>query len=179
MVWYRCCSAVFVWLWDILRHESQEVEEKQALLDSTLESEIYATPGENLQVPRQGTELIPNEDLEHAIIEYANENMININLRENALGARENAMRARMYQRTLQTVKTKLHSFTKPTPSFHSLEPGEFFDKISEVDKETHSNKLLTRRYGQMLQEAYNEATNFKKFPSCITILSQEEKSGQ
>ncbi|EME30839.1 hypothetical protein Gasu2_25230 [Galdieria sulphuraria] len=176
MVWYKCCSAIFVWLWDIFHQEKQETEEKQALLDSTLETEAYPTPGENLQL-HQGTELIANEDLEHAIIEYANENMINIGLRETALGVQKNAIRARMYQRTLQTVKTKLHGFTKPTPSFRSLEPGEFFDRSSVVEEETDDNKLLTKKYGQMLQDAYNETENFKKFPSCLITLSQEDKS--
>lgn len=168
-----------------------ETEEKQALIDSTLDSETYTVPTEKLQNSRPATDLIATEDLDHAILEYASENMINIGLREAAMGvgfvffsvyvcdvlsqARENAMRARMYQRTLQTVKTKLHGVTKPTRTFRSWEPEEFFS--STLEEMTEYEKQLTMKYGLLLQDAYNEIINFTSFPSCLVKLSQEDKS--
>jgi len=61
-----------------------ETEEKQALIDPTLERETYTTQQPLLLV--QGTDFVASEDLKHGIIEYANENMINIGLRETPMG---------------------------------------------------------------------------------------------
>jgi hypothetical protein len=182
MVWYKCCSAVFVWFLDIFRQKGQETEEKQALIDPTLERETYTTQQPLLLV--QGTDFVASEDLKHGIIEYANENMINIGLRETPMGARENAARARMYQRALQTVKTKLVGFTKPTPVFRNLEPGEWFASSLFIDEENNKNndnnknydKQLTEKYGPLLQDAYHNKIYFKDFPSCLTVMSYEDK---